>query len=99
VEFEIQRLSHDSREKLVSFLQRAYPGELRKLNARYLDWYYRQNPNVNELPVWIIRHDKEIIGQPATIPVQIGVGGACIKAIWILEFIVLEQFRGKGLRA
>ena len=96
---EIRQLQNNELERLTEFLQRAYPGEVRKASLPYLRWYYNQNPNVEPdcLPVWAVAKGNKIVGQLATIPVQFKAGAAYTKAIWILEFILLEEFRGKGL--
>lgn len=99
IDSEIRRLQNDELGELTEFLQRAYPGEVRKANLRYLHWYYLQNPNADGhgVPVWVVRSGGKIVGQLATIPVNLKVGMAYTKAIWILEFILLGEFRGKGL--
>jgi GNAT superfamily N-acetyltransferase len=97
--FEILRLKAEHLDQLPEFLGRAYPGEARKANSRYLEWYYLQNPNVDSdgIDVWVVRSAGKIVGQLATITVQLKAGTAYTKAIWILEFILLEEFRGKGI--
>jgi GNAT superfamily N-acetyltransferase len=100
MEFEILQLQSKHLAELSEFLQSAYPGEERKANLLYLHWYYLQNPNTDSAgspPVWAVTRGNKIVGQLATIPVQLKAGASYTKAIWILEFILLEEFRGKGL--
>ena len=99
MDLELLQLHNEQLSGQPEFLHRAYPGEVRKANLRYLDWYYLQNPNVDPdgLPVWVVKSDSKIVGQLATIPVHVKAGTVDTKAIWILEFILLEEFRGKGL--
>lgn len=98
MDFEISQLQRDQLDELPGFLRAVYPGEVRKANLAYLRWFYQQNPNVDGdlLPVWVLRRNGQIIGQLGTIPVQLKVGVAYTKAIWILEFVILPEFRGKG---
>jgi GNAT superfamily N-acetyltransferase len=85
--------------ELCEFQKLAYPGDARKSDLRLLDWYFRQNPNqsTGDLPLWVARENGKIVGQLATIPVELKAGTTYTKAIWILEFILLEKYRGQGL--
>lgn len=96
---EIGQLRSEQMEELRDFLRVAYPHDARKSDAQFLDWYYRQNPNVSmdHIPVWVAIDGGEIVGQLATILVQLKAGAAYTKAIWILEFILLPEYRGRGL--
>ena len=86
-------------EALLRFLRLAYAGEARKSDPAYWKWHYLENPNtrMDDIPLWVVSCGEEIAGQLATIPVQVNVGGETRQAIWILDFIVREDFRGKGL--
>jgi GNAT superfamily N-acetyltransferase len=77
----------------------AYAGGERKSEPAFWKWHYLENPNAraDDIPLWVVVCDDEIVGQLATIPVQLKVGKATRPAIWILDFIVREDFRGKGL--
>jgi len=99
VDFEILQLPWEQLDRLPEFLHQAYPGEKRKTDSAYLRWFYQQNPNAgpDTLPIWVARNNGQIIGQLGTIPVQLKVGANYTNAIWILEFVILEDFRGKGL--
>jgi GNAT superfamily N-acetyltransferase len=99
VDFEISQLRRDQLEQLAEFLRGVYPGEKRKADVAYLRWFYEQNPNVEGgcQPIWVLRSNGKIVGQLGTIPVQLKVGAASTKAIWILEFVILPEFRGRGL--
>ena len=86
-------------EELLRFLRVAYAAEARKSDPAYWKWHYLENPNtrVDDIPLWVVVCGEEIVGQLATIPVQLKAGGETRPAIWILDFIVREDFRGKGL--
>lgn len=99
MDFEITQLQTHQLDELPEFLRAVYPSEVRKTDLAYLRWFYQQNPNVGSdaLPIWILRRNGQIIGQLGTIPVQLKVGATYTKAIWILEFVILPEFRGQGL--
>jgi len=99
VSVEIAQLQIEQMGELRDFLRLAYPLDPRKSDSHFLDWYYRQNPNVGmeHIPVWIATDGVKIVGQLATILVQLKAGSVYTKAIWILEFILLPEYRGRGL--
>lgn len=99
MDFEILQLQKGQLNEIPEFLRQAYPGEVRKANLDYLQWFYQQNPNadVGALPIWVVRKNSKIVGQLGAIPVQLKVGATSTKAIWILEFVILDGFRGQGL--
>lgn len=99
MDFEILQLQREQLDQLPGLLRAVYRGEKRKADLAYLRWFYEQNPNVgvDALPIWVLKGNGQIIGQLGTIPVQLKVGAAYTKAIWILEFVILPEFRGQGL--
>jgi GNAT superfamily N-acetyltransferase len=96
---EIKQLQRRQLADLTEFLRLAYPEDTRKHDPEYLNWYFLQNPNVSaeEIPLWVAMDNGKIVGQLATILVQLKAGSSNTKAIWILEFILLEAYRGQGL--
>ena len=96
---EIAQLQIEQMGELRDFLRLAYPQDPRKSNPHFLNWYYQQNPNVSmeHIPVWIATDGGRIVGQLATILIQLKAGSVYTKAIWILEFILLPEYRGRGL--
>lgn len=86
-------------EALLSFLRVAYPDDPRKSEPAYWRWHYLENPQTdpNNVPLWVVERGSEIVGQVATIPVMLRVGPEKTLAIWILDFIVHEDYRGQGL--
>ena len=95
---EIVRLRADELARLGEFLQRAYPQD-DKWTPSYLDWYFLGNPYTDpgSPPVWVAKSGQEIVGQVATIPVRLKARESITMAAWILEFILLPEFRGQGL--
>jgi GNAT superfamily N-acetyltransferase len=95
----IRQFELTDRDALLKFLCVAYPDDPRKSKPVYWDWHYIQNPQTDpdNVPLWVVVRGTEIVGQVATIPVQLKVGAEVTPAIWILDFIVHEDYRGQGL--
>jgi GNAT superfamily N-acetyltransferase len=95
----VEQFRVEKTEALLRFLRLAYAGEARKSDPAYWKWHYLENPNtrMDDIPLWVVSCGEEIVGQLATIPVPVKAGGETRPAIWILDFIVREDFRGKGL--
>lgn len=98
-EVQIKQFTLDDQEGLLSFLRIAYPDEPRKSEFDFWKWHYLENPYtaLDDIPLWIVKDKDHIVGQLATIPVALKVGERETRAIWILDFIVLPQYRGRGL--
>ena len=99
-------MSHDAQIKqftvadtdaLLAFLREAYPDDPRKSDPAYWKWHYLENPytHLDDVPLWVLEDAGRIVGQVATIPVTLKVGAAERRAIWILDFIVHENYRGQ----
>jgi GNAT superfamily N-acetyltransferase len=95
----VEQFRKEQTDALLRFLRVAYAGEKRKSEPAFWKWHYLENPNtkIDDVPLWVVAYGDEIVGQLATIPVQLKVGSETRPAIWILDFIVREDFRGKGL--
>jgi GNAT superfamily N-acetyltransferase len=95
----VEQFKLSEKNALLSFLQIAYADNLRQSDACFWDWHFLQNPLVkpDNLPVWVAKHNQKIVGQLAGTPVNLKVGGENRRAIWILDFIVGEKYRGQGL--
>jgi GNAT superfamily N-acetyltransferase len=98
-ELEIKQFELAEQDALLQFLRAAYPDDKRKSETAYWRWHYLENPyaSPNHLPIWIVKNGERILGQAATIPVELQVGEEVRQAIWVLDFYVDEECRGKGL--
>ena len=96
---QIRQFVLSDREALLAFLRIAYPDDPRKSEPAYWHWHYLENPQTetHNVPLWVVTRGAEIVGQVATIPVRLKVGAEETLAIWILDFIVHEDYRGQGL--
>jgi GNAT superfamily N-acetyltransferase len=84
-------------DALLAFLREAYPDDPRKSEPTYWKWHYLENPftSLDDVPLWVLKDEGRIVGQVATIPVTLKVGAQEQRAIWILDFIVHENYRGQ----
>jgi GNAT superfamily N-acetyltransferase len=85
-------------DALLAFLREAYPDDPRKSEPVYWRWHYLENPftSLDDVPLWVLQDaEGRIVGQVATIPVALKVGAEERRAIWILDFIVHEDYRGQ----
>lgn len=97
-EVRVEQFKLSDQDALLSFLRLAYADEPRKSEPTYWRWHYLENPytSSDDVPLWILKHGSQIVGQMATIPVELKVGNDKTKAIWILDFIILPEYRGQG---
>lgn len=96
---QIKQFELADQDALLSFLRVAYSDEPRKSDLAFWRWHYLENPftSLEDIPLWIVQSGRKIVGQLATIPVDLKVGRDTIRAIWILDFVILPEYRGQGL--
>lgn len=96
---QIKQFELADQDALLSFLRVAYADEPRKSEPAFWRWHYLENPftSPDDIPLWVVRSGKQIVGQLATIPVVLKVGSDKTRAIWILDFVILPEYRGRGL--
>lgn len=96
-EVEIKQFEEADEDALLSFLRRAYPGEPRKGEREFWRWQFLENPHVEpgNVPLWVVKKGAEVVGQVAAIPVELKVGDAQKPALWIVDYIVFPQYRGR----
>lgn len=96
---KVERFCLSEKSKLLSFLRAAYESNTRQFDENFWDWHFLQLPNANlsEIPVWVAKSGENIVGQLSVIPVEVNVDNRQIKASWIVDFIILEEFRRQGI--
>ena len=96
---EIKQFEMKDEDALLRFLRLAYPDEPRKSERGYWRWHYLETPGTraDNVPLWIVKSGDEVVGQAATIPVDLKVGEAKRRALWLLDFFVSADYRGTGL--
>src|SRR5262245_36004979 len=98
-EVQVSQFRLVDQDALLSFLALAYPDEPRKKEPAFWKWHNLENPHtpMDDIPLWIIKSGDRVVGQLATIPVRVKVGSNEVPAIWILDFVILPEYRGQGL--
>ncbi|HEY0384816.1 MAG TPA: GNAT family N-acetyltransferase [Pyrinomonadaceae bacterium] len=96
---QIRQFVLSDREALLAFLRTAYPDEPRRSEAAFWNWHFLDTPRAatDELPLWIVKSGERIVGQLATLPVELKAGAKSLRAIWLIDFIVDQALRGRGL--
>ena len=96
---QIKQFELSDLDALLSFLRIAYPGELLKGDPTFWKWHFLENPYAsdNDVPLWVVMDGARVVGQMATIPVRLKVGEEEKRAIWIIDFILLPEYRGQKL--
>jgi GNAT superfamily N-acetyltransferase len=98
-DLQIEQMRLAEKENLLAFLREAYHENPRMSDERFWDWHFLENPYVerDNLPVWIAKSGGRIAGQLAATPVELKIGDATQRAIWILDLIVHKNFRRRGI--
>lgn len=96
---QIKQFELSDQEGVLSFLRHAYRDDPRKSDPAFWKWHYLENPytSLNDVPLWIVKDGERVVGQAATILVKLKVGDETRKGIWILDFILLPEYRGQKL--
>jgi GNAT superfamily N-acetyltransferase len=98
-DIQIKQFEYSDEAALLSFLRLAYADEPVKSDPAFWRWHFLENPNAspNDVPLWIVKDEDTVVGQMATIPVQLKVGDDERRALWIIDFILLPEYRGRKL--
>jgi len=98
-EVQIKQFELSDQEALLAFLRVAYANEPRKHDPVWWKWHYLENPYTapNDVPLWIVKDGERVVGQAATILVELKVNEEIRRGIWILDFILFPEYRGQKL--
>lgn len=98
-EVQIKQFELAEQEVLLAFLREAYRDDPRKSDPEVWKWHYLENPytSLDDIPLWIVKDGERVVGQAATILVELKVDDEIRRAVWILDFILLPEYRGQKL--
>lgn len=98
-DIQIKQFETSDQDALLSFLRVAYADEPVKSHPVFWRWHFLENPYASpgDVPLWIVKNVERVVGQMATIPVQLKVGEDERRALWIIDFILLPEYRGRKL--
>ncbi|KXJ98703.1 MAG: Acetyltransferase (GNAT) family protein [Acidobacteria bacterium OLB17] len=98
-ELEARQFSLSDRDALLEFLGRVYSDDPRRSDRRFWEWHYVENAysRTEDLPIWIALDGGRIVGHLAAIETEIKVGGEIYPTIWILDLIIDQNYRRRGI--
>ncbi|MEK6280047.1 MAG: GNAT family N-acetyltransferase [Acidobacteriota bacterium] len=96
---QIKQFQLPDQEAVLAFLREAYADDPRKSDPAFWKWHYLENPYTasDNVPLWIVKDGDRVVGQAATILVEIKVLDEVRRAVWILDFILAPEYRGQKL--
>jgi GNAT superfamily N-acetyltransferase len=96
---DVERYKQDDRKQIEALYRRVFGADMAEANRLRWDWQYRRNPNVPDSGplIWVAREGSTIVGQYATMPVKLGVGGREIDAAWGMDVMVAPERQRQGL--
>jgi GNAT superfamily N-acetyltransferase len=96
---QVKQFELSDEAALLSFLRVAYADEPIKHDPTFWKWHFLENPYAapGDIPLWIVKSGERVVGQMATIPVRLKVGEEERRALWIIDFILLPEYRGRKL--
>src|SRR5262245_36445342 len=96
---EIDRYRQEDRRQVESLYRRVFGPDAAGANRLRWDWQYRRNPHVaaDGPLIWLAREGSTVIGQYATMPVRLSLGGREIDASWGMDVMVAPERQRQGL--
>ena len=96
---EIDRYRAEDRKAVESLYRRVFGRDAAESSRLRWDWQYRHNPNNprHEPEIWIAREGPAIVGQYATMPVRLSVGGVEVQGSWGMDVMVAPERQRQGL--
>ena len=96
---QIKQFELSDQEGVLAFLRLAYSDDPRKSDPAFWKWHYLENPytSLDDIPLWIVKDGERVVGQAATILVELKVGDETRRGVWILDFILFPEYRGQKL--
>ena len=96
---DIDRYRPDDRRAVEALYRRVFGRDAADASRLRWDWQYRRNPNNprQEPEIWIAREGPAIVGQYATMPVRLSLGGREVHASWGMDVMVAPERQRQGL--
>ena len=96
---EITSYRPDDRRAVDALYRRVFGNDAAEASRLRWQWQYGRNPNNpgREPEIWIAREGKAIVGQYATMPVQVSVKGAQVRGSWGMDVMVAPERQRQGL--
>lgn len=96
---DVDRYRPDDRRAVDALYRRVFGHDAAEASRLRWDWQYRRNPNnPNQEPeIWVAREGPAIVGQYATMPVQLRVAGQEVRGSWGMDVMVAPERQRQGL--
>ena len=96
---DIDRYRTDDRRAVEALYRRVFGNDAAESSRLRWEWQYRRNPNSvgREPEIWIAREGPAIVGQYATMPVRLSLGGREVGASWGMDVMVAPERQRQGL--
>jgi hypothetical protein len=95
---EITSYRPDDRRAVDALYRRVFGNDAAEASRLRWQWQYGRNPNNpgREPEIWIAREGKAIVGQYATMPVQVSVKGEQVRGSWGMDVMVAPEGSVRG---
>jgi GNAT superfamily N-acetyltransferase len=96
---DIDRYRADDRKAVEALYRRVFGIDAADASRLRWEWQYRRNPNNpgQEPEIWIAREGPAIVGQYATMPVRLSMGGREVQGSWGMDVMVAPERQRQGL--
>ena len=96
---DITRYRADDKRAVDALYRRVFGHDAAEGSRLRWDWQYRLNPNTagQEPEIWLAREGPAIVGQYATMPVRLSLGGREVSGSWGMDVMVAPERQRQGL--
>jgi GNAT superfamily N-acetyltransferase len=96
---DIDRYRADDKRAVEALYRRVFGNDAAESSRLRWEWQYRRNPNNpgHEPEIWIAREGTVIVGQYATMPVRLSLGGREVQGSWGMDVMVAPERQRQGL--
>ncbi len=96
---EIDRFRPEDRRAIEALYRRVFGSDAAEASRLRWDWQYRTNPsNPPDGPlIWVAREGPTVVGQYATMPVRLSLGGKDVPGSWGMDVMVAPERQRQGL--
>ena len=96
---DIDRYKPDDKRGVDALYRRVFGHDAAESSRLRWEWQYRRNPNNpgHEPEIWIAREGPAIVGQYATMPVRVSLGGREVQGSWGMDVMVAPERQRQGL--
>ena len=96
---DIDRYRTDDKRAVEALYRRVFGNDAGEASRLRWEWQYHRNPNNpgHDPEIWIAREGPAIVGQYATMPVRLSLGGREIQGSWGMDVMVAPERQRQGL--